>query len=167
MSWGAIGAGLTPIAVGYLVAHYLTYLLIDGQRIIVAVSDPLQTGADLIGTAFYTPTALMAPGLVWTVQLAAVVGGHVLGAWAGHVTAQRDAAAMSQAKPPRDMRHRKIPGTSSRRIPNVRHARDPARRDHGRADDADAVVAGPVDRPGGAGGARPAAPIAAVPARRD
>src|SRR4029079_13970415 len=95
VSWGAIGAGLTPIAVGYLVAHYLTYLLIDGQRIIVAVSDPLQTGADLIGTAFYTPTVLMPPGLVWTVQLAAVVGGHVLGAWAGHVTAQRDAAAMS------------------------------------------------------------------------
>ena len=125
VSWGAIGAGLTPIAVGYLVAHYLTYLLIDGQRIIVAVSDPLQTGADLIGTAFYTPTVLMPPGLVWTVQLAAVVGGHVLGAWAGHVTAQRDAAAMSQAKPPRDMRHRKIPGTSSRRIPNVRQREIP------------------------------------------
>ena len=67
----------------------------------------------------------MPPGLVWTVQLAAVVGGHVLGAWAGHVTAQRDAAAMSQARPPRDMRHRKIPGTSSRRIPNVRQREIP------------------------------------------
>ncbi len=40
VTWGAIGAGLTPIAVGYLVAHYLTYLLVDGQRIVVAVSDP-------------------------------------------------------------------------------------------------------------------------------
>src|SRR5206468_12590291 len=29
----ATGAGLLPIAIGYLVAHYLTYLLIDGQRI--------------------------------------------------------------------------------------------------------------------------------------
>src|SRR4029078_3191248 len=65
------------------------------------------------------------PGLVWTVQLAAVVGGHVLGAWAGHVTAQRDASAMSEAKPPRDMRHRKIPGTSRRRIPNVRQREIP------------------------------------------
>ena len=41
----ATGAGLLPIAFGYLIAHYLTYLLIDGQRIVVAISDPLQTGA--------------------------------------------------------------------------------------------------------------------------
>ena len=32
VSSGAIGAGLLPIAVGYLIAHYLTYLLINGQR---------------------------------------------------------------------------------------------------------------------------------------
>ena len=32
----ATAAGLLPIAAGYLVAHYFTYLLIDGQRIIVA-----------------------------------------------------------------------------------------------------------------------------------
>jgi hypothetical protein len=125
VSWGAIGAGLTPIAVGYLVAHYLTYLLIDGQRLIVAASDPLQTGADLIGTAFYTPVHFLPAGLVWTIQLAAVVGGHVIGAWAGHVTAQRDMAARASEKPPRDMRHRKIQGTSTRRIPNVRRREIP------------------------------------------
>jgi hypothetical protein len=28
---------------------------------------------------------------VWTIQLAAVVGGHMLGAWAGHVVAALDA----------------------------------------------------------------------------
>ena len=111
VSWGAIGAGLTPIAVGYLVAHYLTYLLVDGQRIVVAVSDPLQNGSDLFGTAFFLPSnAFLPPGLVWTVQLAAVVGGHVLGAWAGHVRAQQDMAALAASKPPRDMRHRKIHG---------------------------------------------------------
>ena len=49
----ATGAGLLPIAVGYLIAHYLTYLLIDGQRIIIAISDPFQQGWDLFGTAFY------------------------------------------------------------------------------------------------------------------
>ena len=126
VSWGAIGAGLTPIAVGYLVAHYLTYLLVDGQRIVVAVSDPLQTGADLFGTAFFVPSnGFLPPGLVWTVQLAAVVGGHVLGAWAGHVRAQRDMAALAASKPPRDMRHRKIPGGSTRRIPNVRRREIP------------------------------------------
>jgi hypothetical protein len=84
----ATGAGLLPIALGYLIAHYLTYLLIDGQRIIIAISDPLQKGWNLFGTAFYAPTgAWLPPGLVWTLQLAAVVGGHMLGAWGGHVVA--------------------------------------------------------------------------------
>jgi hypothetical protein len=84
----ATGAGLLPIAVGYLIAHYFTYLFIDGQRIIVAIADPLQQGWDLggFGWAFFEPTqAFLPPGLVWTIQIAAVVGGHMLGAWAGHV----------------------------------------------------------------------------------
>jgi len=115
VSHGAIGAGLLPIAVGYLVAHYLTWLLIDGQRILIAISDPLQTGADLFGTAFFEPSADWLPaGLVWTVQLAAVVGGHMIGAWAGHVTAQRDMEALAEARPARDLRHRKIAGAPSR-----------------------------------------------------
>ena len=89
---GAIGAGLLPIALGYLIAHYLTYLLIDGQRILIAISDPLQRGANLFGTAFHTPSGdWLPPGLVWTIQLAAVVGGHMLGAWGGHVVAAADA----------------------------------------------------------------------------
>jgi hypothetical protein len=88
----ATAAGLLPIALGYLIAHYLTYLLIDGQRIIIAVSDPFQKGWDVFGTAFFAPTgAWLPPGLVWTVQLAAVVGGHMLGAWGGHVVAAADA----------------------------------------------------------------------------
>ncbi len=110
----ATGAGLLPIALGYLIAHYLTYLLIDGQRIIVAISDPFQQGWDLFGTAFHEPSgAWLPPGLVWTVQLAAVVGGHMLGAWAGHV----DAAAHAPA------------GTDVGGHPT---AGDPARGRHGR-----------------------------------
>jgi hypothetical protein len=90
----AVGAGLAPIAVGYLVAHYLTYLLADGQLIVVAISDPLQLGWDLIGTAFYVPDLSWLPGwLVWIMQLVAVVGGHMVGAWTGHIVAVRDAPA--------------------------------------------------------------------------
>ncbi|MHB8961370.1 MAG: hypothetical protein ACYDAN_17310, partial [Candidatus Limnocylindrales bacterium] len=123
---GATGSGLLPIAVGYLIAHYLTYLLIDGQRIVIAVSDPLQTGADLLGSAFYVvQTGWLPPGLVWTVQLAAVVGGHMLGAWAGHVTAQRDVDALARAKPPRDMRHRKIRTAAASTTPNIRRREVP------------------------------------------
>jgi hypothetical protein len=57
---------------------------------------------------------------VWTVQLAAVVGGHMLGAWAGHVTAQRDAEAAAAAKPARDLRHRKIHDAPAPARRNVR-----------------------------------------------
>jgi hypothetical protein len=88
----ATGAGLLPIAVGYLIAHYLTYLFIDGQRILIAISDPFQRGWNLFGTAFHEITAdFLPPGLVWTIQLAAVVGGHMLGAWGGHVVAAAEA----------------------------------------------------------------------------
>jgi hypothetical protein len=98
----ATAAGLLPIAVGYQVAHYLTYLLVDGQYILVAISDPLQRGANLFGTAFFLPNAsFLPPGLVWTVQLVSVVGGHMLGAWAGHVAGARAAD--------RDVRLRQVP----------------------------------------------------------
>lgn len=92
----ATAAGLLPIAAGYLVAHYFTYLLIDGQRIVIAVADPLQQGWDIgnFGWAFFEPMSGFLPaGLVWTVQLAAVVGGHMLGAWAGHVVSARETGA--------------------------------------------------------------------------
>jgi hypothetical protein len=103
----ATGAGLLPIAVGYLIAHYLTYLLISGQDILVAISDPFQQGWDLFGTAFHEASgAWLPPGLVWTVQLAAVVGGHMLGAWAGHVNAAAHAPAGTD---PSTIRRREIP----------------------------------------------------------
>ncbi len=96
----ATGAGLLPISVGYLIAHYLTYLLIDGQRILIAISDPLQRGWDLFGTAFTVASGeWLPPGLVWTVQLAAVVGGHMLGAWGGHVVAALEAPSGLAGRP--------------------------------------------------------------------
>jgi hypothetical protein len=105
----ATAAGLIPIAAGYLVAHYFTYVLIDGQRIIVALADPLQQGWDLgnFGWAFFEPnSSFLPPGFVWTVQLAAVVGGHMLGAWAGHVVAARESGAVRGAS---EHRRRQLP----------------------------------------------------------
>ena len=102
-------AGLVPIAVGYLLAHYFTYLVIDGQRIVIAVSDPLQQGKNYLGTAFFQPSsAWLPPGLVWTVQLAAVVGGHMLGAWAGHVVAAGHVGGIG-AFAAREIRIRQVP----------------------------------------------------------
>ena len=84
----AAGAGLVPIAAGYVAGHYLASLLVDGQRIVIAISDPFQQGWDLLGTAFYKPADwFLSPGLVWAAQLGVVVGGHMVGAVAGHLAA--------------------------------------------------------------------------------
>ena len=89
----AMGAGLVPVAVGYLTAHYLTYLLTEGQRIIVALSDPLQQGWDLFGTIGFEPREdWLAGSLVWTIQVSAVVIGHVVGAWLGHSAVRQERA---------------------------------------------------------------------------
>jgi hypothetical protein len=82
----AVSAGILPVAVGYLIAHYLTYLLVDGQRIILALNDPLVRGANLLPAdlGFWEPTSFIPTSIVWSIQLAAVVGGHIVGAWAGH-----------------------------------------------------------------------------------
>ena len=88
----ALGAGLLPVAVGYLVAHYLAYLLVDGQRIIAALNDPLLRGANLLpfDLGFWEPSLFVPTAVLWSVQLAAVVGGHIVGAWAGHAQMARD-----------------------------------------------------------------------------
>ena len=89
----AMGAGLVPVTVGYLVAHYLTYLLTEGQRLVVALSDPLQQGWDLLGTVQYEPRAdFLSSSAVWTLQVSAVVMGHVVGAWMGHSAIRRSRA---------------------------------------------------------------------------
>jgi hypothetical protein len=105
----ATAAGLLPISVGYLLAHYFTYLLVDGQRIVIAISDPLQQGENYLGTVFFEPTAaFLPPGLVWTLQLAAVVGGHMIGAWAGHVVAASRAGRHGTLAA-REIRLRQVP----------------------------------------------------------
>jgi hypothetical protein len=102
----AVGAGLLPIAMGYLIAHYLTYLLQDGQLLVVALSDPLQLGWDLLGTAFYEPNISWIPPIaIWTVMLVGVVGGHMVGAWSGHVVASSATAGEER----RAARIRQIP----------------------------------------------------------
>jgi hypothetical protein len=87
----ALGAGLLPVAVGYLVAHYLAYLLVDGQRIIAAFNDPLLRGANLLplDLGFWEPTLFLPTSVLWSTQLAAVIGGHIVGAWAGHAQMAR------------------------------------------------------------------------------
>lgn len=69
---------LVPIALAYVVAHYFTFALYQGQALGYLVSDPLGDGTDLLGTrdAGIDLTVLSA-GVIWGVQLAALLAGHV------------------------------------------------------------------------------------------
>jgi hypothetical protein len=81
----AMAAGLVPIALGYLIAHYLTAIIFDGQRILNALSDPLGLGWNIFGTAEFEPNQTWLPsGIIWAIEIVAVVGGHVYGAVMGH-----------------------------------------------------------------------------------
>lgn len=77
---------VVPIIVGYMVAHYLTYLVEQGQVTIRQLSDPLLRGDDFLGTAAM-PVNLwlsMNPTVLAVTKVLAVVVGHVLGVVAAH-----------------------------------------------------------------------------------
>jgi hypothetical protein len=75
----AFAHSLVPIAVGYSVAHYFTLFIFQSQDLIRLASDPFGTGADWFGTTAHTINFnLVTPNFIWAVQLAAIVGAHVL-----------------------------------------------------------------------------------------
>ena len=69
-----------PITIGYLIAHYLTFVLFDSQRIVLLVTDPFGLGWDLLGIGEFEPQTGWLPGAIaWSLQIVAVVGGHIVG----------------------------------------------------------------------------------------
>ena len=96
-----IAPSLIPIAGGYLVAHYWSLWVYQGQYAWRLLTDPLGTGADLLGTADLTPSDLLIqPTLVATIQAVSIVVGHLLGVLAAHERAitvlDRRAAVIGQ-----------------------------------------------------------------------
>ncbi len=81
---------LVPIALAYAFAHYFTLVVFEGQLLIPALSDPLGRGSDLIGTVDYRVSFFLSPNVVWYVQVAAIVGGHVAGVVLAHDRALAD-----------------------------------------------------------------------------
>lgn len=76
---------LVPIAAAYLVAHYFSLFVYQGQLAIRLISDPLGRGWDLFGTAGFTGWIdTLSPNTVWYVQVGALVAGHVLGLVLAH-----------------------------------------------------------------------------------
>jgi hypothetical protein len=82
---------LVPIAIAYHLAHYFTYLLIQGQLLIRLASDPLGVGWNLFGTARYRPDiGIVGARFVWYTAVVAIVLGHVLAVYVAHVVALRE-----------------------------------------------------------------------------
>ena len=81
---------LVPIAIAYLVAHYLSYFLIQGQLLIGLVSDPFGFGWNLFGTAQFRPDiGIVGARFVWYTSLVAIVLGHVAAVSLAHIVALR------------------------------------------------------------------------------
>ena len=82
---------LVPIAIAYHLAHYFTYLLIQGQLLIRLASDPLGFGWNLFGTARYRPDiGIVGARAVWYTAVVAIVLGHVIAVYVAHVVALRE-----------------------------------------------------------------------------
>lgn len=76
---------LVPIVFAYLVAHYFSLFVIQGQFIVTLASDPLGRGWDLFGTADFAPDlTVVSPETVWYVQVVALTVGHVAGLAVAH-----------------------------------------------------------------------------------
>jgi hypothetical protein len=76
---------LIPIALAYVIAHYCSLLLYQGQAIGYLISDPLGDGSNIFGTANQTIdySIITATG-VWYVQVVALVLGHACGLALAH-----------------------------------------------------------------------------------
>jgi hypothetical protein len=81
---------LLPIALGYMVAHYYSLGVLEGQRTVILAMDPLGTGDHPLGLSTVdVNTSLVGATTVVVLQVVAVVVGHILGAIAAHDRAVR------------------------------------------------------------------------------
>ena len=76
---------LVPVAFAYVLAHYFSLLIWQGQAIGYLASDPLGNGANLLGTSSYQiDYQVISYAAIWYVQVAALLSGHVGGLILSH-----------------------------------------------------------------------------------
>jgi hypothetical protein len=77
---------LIPVALAYVVAHYLSLLLSGSQTLVSLAPDPFGSGADLFGTADLAVRYDVLPReAIWGLQIAALLAGHVAD-WSSRTT---------------------------------------------------------------------------------
>ncbi|ONI75510.1 hypothetical protein BWI15_06570 [Kribbella sp. ALI-6-A] len=83
---GLFAHSVVPIAFGYVVAHYLTLFILEGQRTLIYLSDPLSNGANVFGTGLLAVNTGITnhSTAISVIQVLAVVCGHLLGVVSAH-----------------------------------------------------------------------------------
>ncbi|MBF6398957.1 hypothetical protein IU438_24580 [Nocardia cyriacigeorgica] len=77
---------LTPIVAGYIIAHYLTFLVEKGQATLILCADPFGRGWNIAGLADLDVHYILSshPSVLATIKVLAVLTGHILGVAAAH-----------------------------------------------------------------------------------
>jgi hypothetical protein len=77
---------VVPIIVGYMTAHYLSYLVEQGQAALIHLSDPMVRGDNYLGTANWSVSYFLSfhPTLLAILKVLAVVAGHIVGVVTAH-----------------------------------------------------------------------------------
>jgi hypothetical protein len=76
---------LVPIGFAYVLAHYFSLFIWQGQAIGYLASDPLGNGANYFGTnAYQIDYTIISYAAIWYVQVAALIAGHVGGLALAH-----------------------------------------------------------------------------------
>jgi hypothetical protein len=84
---GLMAHSLIPIVIGYVFAHYLTYLVERGQQTVLRLADPFGTGwLGDVGPSYLLSTH---PTVLATLKVCFVVGGHIAAVFAAHDRALR------------------------------------------------------------------------------
>ncbi len=81
---------LVPVALAFMVSHYLTVVLYEGQILISTASDPIGRGWDLFGTADWKMNLFLSPTVVWYLQVAAMAVGQTAAMVLSHDRALAD-----------------------------------------------------------------------------
>ncbi len=89
---GRLVYSIIPISLVFHCAHYLTRVLVNIQYAVLAWNDPLSEGWNLLGANHFHVTTsffnyLDAVALIWSVQTAVIVIGHLMGIFIAHVIA--------------------------------------------------------------------------------
>jgi hypothetical protein len=89
---------LVPIGFAYVLAHYFSLLVWQGQAIGYLASNPLGHGSDWFGTAhWHVHYSLIGSTAIWYVQVVALIAGHVCALALAHDRALATSRSSEQA----------------------------------------------------------------------